>query len=368
MANYPFLETQFLDILAASQSVGPDTGWHARHIAIGDADRPTAFMPTYLKDHSWGEYVFDWAWADAYHRHGLSYYPKLVSAIPFTPVSGPRVRYATDANRQTLARALIDAAIEQVEEFGASGWHLLFPDEQTLTDFSDERLLRREGVQFHWRNRNYESFQHFLDQFVSRKRKMVRRERRRILEQDIQIKLLEGSEIGTELWDFFYRLYQTTYLKRSGNRGYLTAEFFQMLGSRMPDQVVMALASESEQPVACALYLRDDDTLFGRYWGCIKEYDCLHFELCYYQGIEYAIERGLSRFDAGAQGEHKILRGFEPVTTYSLHWLAHLGFTGAIDQFLTQERADNQRYIESARSVLPYRQEINDTVDATTSR
>lgn len=377
MSNFPFLKPAFLQALADSGSVGPNTGWREEHLSVEEAGKTLAFLPTYQKDHSWGEYVFDWAWANAYERNGLDYYPKLVSTIPFSPVTGPRVRFACESDlpgnnhadhqgsratnkqidRSALSGQLISRALKWVDEAGASSWHLLFPDTQALADFDHPELMQRSGVQFHWFNRNYQCFDDFLATFISRKRKMVRKERRSVAEQNIDIQILEGEEIDTDLWRFFYRLYQNTYLKRSGGGGYLTADFFTRLGATLVDNLAMAVASEGGERIACALYFYDEETLYGRYWGCVREYEFLHFELCYYQGIDYAIAKNLQKFDAGAQGEHKVLRGFEPVETHSLHWIKHPGFAEAIGNFLDQERRDNSRYIANARSVLPYRQE-----------
>lgn len=347
-----------MQALADSGSIGAGTGWHEQHLLITEADQTLAFMPTYLKDHSWGEYVFDWAWADAYHRKGLNYYPKLVSAAPFSPVTGPKVRFADNVDRAALCARLFDQARQQVVALDASGWHLLFPDAQTLADFAQPELMRRHGVQFHWFNRGYHSFDDFLAGFVSRKRKMVRKERRAIADQGISVEIVEGPHIDSSLWQLFYRLYQRTYLKRSGSGGYLAAGFFSQLGDTMGENLAMAVASLNGERIACALYFRDDRTLYGRYWGCVREYEFLHFELCYYQGIDYAIARKLQKFDAGAQGEHKILRGFEPVETHSLHWIRHPGFAEAIARFLEQERRDNSAYIASARAVLPYKEGV----------
>ncbi|RLA46667.1 MAG: GNAT family N-acetyltransferase [Gammaproteobacteria bacterium] len=358
VTNFPFLKAAFLQALADSGSVGPNTGWLPEHTIIEEGDQTLAFMPTYIKDHSWGEYVFDWAWANAYQRNGLNYYPKLVSAIPFSPVTGPKVRFAEKANQQRTSRQLIDKVLSRANELGASSWHLLFPDAQTLSNFSHPELMRRSGVQFHWFNRDYQCFDDFLATFVSRKRKMVRKERRRIAEQDIDIKTLEGAEIDHNLWAFFYRLYQNTYLKRSGGGGYLTPEFFVRLGETLAENLAMAVATINGERIACALYFHDGNTLYGRYWGCVREYEYLHFELCYYQGIDYAIAHQLKKFDAGAQGEHKILRGFEPVETHSLHWIKHPGFAEAIGRFIDQEQLDNSRYIAGVQSVLPYKQDI----------
>ena len=376
MNTYPFLKKTFLNILENSRSVGPNTGWQPAHIHIDGSPqvdgapqvdatpqtpnkpKTSAFMPTYIKTHSWGEYVFDWAWADAYQRNGLDYYPKLLSAIPFSPTTGPRVALSGDGQSPcaVTCRALFQEIQDLAEAEKASGWHLLFPDADTLEAFAHPDLMLRTGVQYHWINRNYTCFADFLASFTSRKRKMVNRERRRIKEQGIQVQVLEGPEIPPSLWAFFFRLYQSTYRKRSGSDGYLTPDFFTQLGESMPEHVAMAVASIDGEHLACALYLHDSETLYGRYWGCTAEYDYLHFELCYYQGIEYAIRRGLQRFDAGAQGEHKVLRGFEPVKTHSLHWIRHPGFAQAIAGFLAQETQEINRHINQASAVLPYKQ------------
>ncbi len=359
MLQYPFLRETFLDTLERSGSVHAATGWAPRHLRIERRGVTEAFMPLYLKDHSWGEYVFDWAWASAYQRYGLAYYPKLLTAIPFTPATGPRIRFAPGVDRGALTRQLVDDAIARAETDGASSWHLLFPDAETRDHLDDPRLLTRTGIQYHWFNRDYGDFEEFLAAMISRKRKMVRRERRGVAAQGLSVDILEGAGISPELWDFFYRLYQHTYLKRSGSGGYLTRDFFLQLGEVMPEQIMMAVAREGDEPVACALYFFDDETLYGRYWGCVREYDYLHFELCYYQGIDFAIRRGLARFDAGAQGEHKILRGFEPVLTRSLHWIAEPGFVEAIGRFVEEEAAHLARYQREARALLPYRESAN---------
>ena len=377
MTYYPFLKPAFLEALVDSASVGPNTGWLPEHFSIEENGQTLAFMPTYLKDHSWGEYVFDWAWANAYQRNGLNYYPKLVTTVPFSPVTGPKVRFAEPASvaagkahgqsidRQALSQQLINKVLAKATEHeDISSWHLLFPDAQTLTNFTHPDLMLRCGVQFHWFNRAYQCFDDFLATFVSRKRKMVRKERRRISEQNISIEILEGAEIDRDLWAFFFRLYQNTYLKRSGSGGYLSADFFVRLGESLADNLAMAVATKDGERIACALYFHDANTLYGRYWGCVREYEYLHFELCYYQGIDYAIAKGLHKFDAGAQGEHKVLRGFEPVETHSMHWIKHPGFAEAIANFLDQERRDNAAYINNVRSVLPYKQDMMDNTTA----
>lgn len=353
MSDYPFLKPEFLSALEDSGSATAATGWEPRHLSSADG---ALFMPLYVKTHSYGEYVFDWAWADAYHRSGLAYYPKLVTAIPFSPIAGPRLRLTAGADPEQVATTLLTAVAEAAETTGASSWHLLFPDVATRELLRGRGLLERSGVQFHWHNRGYENFEHFLSELSSRKRKMVRRERSTIASQGLAVALLEGPAIDAELWSFFHGLYQNTYAKRSGNAGYLTRDFFLRIGATLADQIAMVVAYDGVMPVAAALYFHDRETLYGRYWGCVREYECLHFELCYYQGIDYAIRRGLAKFDAGAQGEHKISRGFAPVETRSLHWIRHRGFATAIADFLERERVSNQDYMAAARAQLPYRQ------------
>lgn len=355
MPDYPFLRPAFIDALESSGSVSRETGWQPAHVQL-DTESCSAFMPLYLKNHSWGEYVFDWSWADAYQRNNLPYYPKLVSAIPFTPATGPRVRCDKGQLSRETCSALVRRVRQLAAEHGASGWHLLFPQRDELDLFRQPGLLHREGVQYHWRNRGYNTFDDFLDCLASRKRKMIKRERRKVKEQNLSTQLFPGGEIASELWDFFYEAYTRTYWKRSGNPGYLNRQFFREIAGSMAEQVALAVAFEAGQPVAGALYFYDQTTLYGRYWGCLKEFEHLHFELCYYQGIEFAIARRLQTFDAGAQGEHKIIRGFEPVITHSLHWIAHPEFASAIGDFLARERGHNILHLRQARERLPFRQ------------
>jgi predicted N-acyltransferase len=367
--SYPFLRPEFLQALEQSGSACEETGWTPIHLALQQTQQiqqtqqtqqpkqnSPALMPLYLKDHSMGEYVFDWAWANAYHQNGLDYYPKLVTAIPFTPSTGPRVQ-----TEQALSKAdssqLIDEVLAVADETGASSWHFLFPNSAQLALFSDPRLLQRSGVQYHWHNRGYNDFDDFLATMNSRKRKMVRKERADIIKQGLRVSIEVGADIRPDIWRLFYRLYERTYLKRNGSRGYLTEDFFTRIAATMPEQIAMAVAWLDDQPVACALYFFDSQTLYGRYWGSLDEFPYLHFELCYYSGIEFAISRGLQRYDAGAQGEHKIVRGFEPIETHSLHWIQHPQFRDAIARFLKEEKSAIARHIAQANQMLPYRQE-----------
>jgi predicted N-acyltransferase len=354
--DYPFLQHRFLSLLESSGSVCTETGWEPRHLLLEQDGKPIAALPLYLKNHSWGEYVFDWSWADAYQNHDLNYYPKLLTAVPFTPATGPRLGLAAGIDPTDVLPSLFNTLQEMAEHANLSSWHLLFPNQPLVTALAGAQMLSRTGVQYHWINANYRDFTDFTDTFSSRKRKNLYRERRSVSQQGLSIQRLTGEQITLDWWEFFYQMYQRTYLKRNGTGGYLTETFFQQLGRVMSDQLMMAVAQDEEgNKIAAALFFYDNQTLYGRYWGCIRECDSLHFELCYYQGIEFAIERGLSRFDAGAQGEHKIKRGFEPVETYSFHWIKHPEFSAAIRRFLDQEKQHIGRYIIEAKQQLPYR-------------
>ena len=354
-STYPFITPQFLDALEQSQSADAASGWQPIHIKLDDEDK-TWFMPLYLKNHSMGEYVFDYAWANAYHQHGMDYYPKLVTAVPFTPSTGERLRGSTGL-RCEHARQILDQIEFIADETAASSWHLLFPNDEQRSVFNDQRLLTREGVQYHWFNKDYKDFEDYLAAMTSRKRKMINKERARVRAQNINIKILQGSEIDVDIWTLFYQLYERTYAKRNGTRGYLTNTFFNLISRDLHEQIAMAVAYINGQPIACALYLFDHSTLYGRYWGSVDEFQYLHFELCYYSGIEFAIELGLQRYDAGAQGEHKLVRGFEPVQTYSLHWIKDEQFRDAIRRFTTSEKQAVRNHIEQAKTLLPFKQQ-----------
>jgi len=318
-------------------------------------------MPLYLKSHSYGEYVFDWSWADAWQRSGLHYYPKLVSAIPFTPATGPRLCMREDADPAATWQAALGAIQGLAKERGFSSWHLLFPEQEVASSLQQAGLHRRTATQFHWFNRGYTSFDDFLADFTSRKRKSLRRERARVAEQGLTLRTLCGGEIGPREWQQFHHFYQMTYAKRSGHGGYLTREFFTQAAPQLGEQVVMVMAYLENRAVAGALYFRSRDTLYGRYWGCEQEYDCLHFETCYYQGIEYCIANGLQKFDPGAQGEHKIQRGFRPVPTWSNHWIADPRLAAAVGDFTRSEEQHSAAYLRDAATLLPFREAENET-------
>lgn len=348
-SGYPFLRHGFLQALEASGSVCAATGWQPAHRVVRADGRLAGLMPLYLKSHSYGEYVFDFQWADAWERAGRRYYPKALSAVPFSPVQGPRL-LAQDAQ---VAGCLLDDLDLELHEGQVSGLHLLFNDGREDALLAERGWLLRLGCQFHWFNRGYRCFDDFLAACNSRKRKNFRRERERILGAGIEFQWLAGYELTPADWERFYPFYAATYLKR-GRRPYLTPEFFPLLGAGVAESVRLVFARHRGRDVAGALFLVGDDCLYGRYWGCLEEYDSLHFETCFYQGMERCIAEGLQRFDAGAQGEHKLLRGFEPVLTRSWHRLQP-GLHEAVADYLQQEREGVREYQQDAMAYLPYR-------------
>ncbi len=330
----PFLSHAFLTALEDSGSVGPGTGWIPAPIIISASDgRLVAALPAYLKSHSQGEYVFDHAWAEAWQRAGGSYYPKLQIAVPFTPATGPRLLVAEPA----LAAPLLQAAEQFCEANGLSSAHATFIEPDQLPLFDAAGWLRRSDIQFHWVNRGYSTFDDFLGELSSRKRKDLRKERA-AAQAGVEIKVLSGSEIGSEHWDAFWHFYQDTGARKWG-QPYLTRDAFKLFGERMADQILLVLAFAEGSPIAGALNFIGPNVLYGRYWGALVERPFLHFELCYYQAIEAAIRLGLDRVEAGAQGGHKLARGYDPVETWSAHYIVHDGFRDAVRDFLERERA-----------------------------
>jgi uncharacterized protein len=351
--DQPFLSHAFLSALEDSGSAGQRTGWLPLHLVAESCGELIGCVPMYLKSHSYGEYVFDWGWANAYERAGGKYYPKLQVSVPFTPVPGPRllVRPGLGAwARATLAHGLVSAA----EQLGVSSLHVTFCREDEWHEFGRAGLLKRQGVQYHWHNRGYRTFDDFLGALKSSKRKTIRKERARVSEQGLSIEVLTGDALTRDIWDAFYPFYRSTVDKRWGG-AYLSKSFFERLGETMPEQVVLMMARHQGRYVAGALNLRGADTLYGRVWGCRREFEFLHFEACYYQAIEFAIEHGLARLEAGAQGPHKLQRGYEPVPTYSAHWIRDPGFRAAVERFLAQERIEMTCELEQLRTLLPYR-------------
>jgi hypothetical protein len=348
----PFLRHEFLNALETSGSATPETGWAPRHLVFRDNGRPLAAMPLYLKNHSWGEFVFDHAWANAYQRAGREYYPKLVGCVPFTPVTGPRLLIADDADRERAGGVLLAAARALAERERASSLHILFPAPEPA--LAGDGLLVRKDCQFHWHNDGYDSFDAFLGRFTSSRRKKVRRERRRVQEEGIRFRALAGPEIDDARMDEIYALHATTFMAR-GQYPYLTREFFDEIRASLGEALWVLLALRGDEAIACAIFFRDDETLYGRYWGANGRYHSLHFETCFYQAIEHCIETGIDRFEPGAQGEHKLRRGFDPVATWSHHWVADPAFASAIGNYLDNERDWLDEYIEAARRQLPFR-------------
>ncbi|QSP94675.1 N-acetyltransferase [Marinobacter salinisoli] len=355
----PFLRYEFFQALERSGCTSRLTGWEPSHLVFRLDGELAGVAPAYLKTHSMGEYVFDWSWAEAYHQHGLDYYPKLLMAIPFTPSQGPRLLLKPELRSMLKASQLHEMFDTLMHQLGAHSWHLLFPDAQDRKLLGQPEQLRRLGCQFHWHNRGYDTFDDFLDQLTSRKRKSIRRERRQVAEQDIVFSRLHGQDIPDDAMEAFYTFYQATYLKR-GQRPYLNRQFFELIRANLPEHLHMVMARKDTQWIGGALFLSSQHTLYGRYWGCLEEIPHLHFETCYYQGIELAIELGLSHFDAGAQGEHKLVRGFEPQLTHSWHGISHPGFRDAIRTFIRDETAHVDSYFQESFSFLPYKQQDPD--------
>ncbi len=349
----PFVRHEFLFALEQYHCL-EEFGWYPQHVAIFDNDHLVAAMPMYIKDNSYGELVFDWAWADAYHRSGLPYYPKLVTAIPYTPASGPRLLVADDDKYPTYAPILLDSAIKLATQENMSSVHWLFTNVRDTALLKQQGMAMRLGCQFHWHNQNYKNFDDYLQHFASQKRKKIKRERKRVSDEQIQLEIRHGQDMTEELWETFHSFYRSTFDRKSG-MATLTKSFFQSIGETMPENVVVVFARHAGHYVASALNIRGRSTLFGRHWGCSEHYHSLHFEACYYQGLEYCIQNALRSFEPGAQGEHKVSRGFLPTATWSGHWIRHSEFATAIQRFTEQEQQGMQHYIKCLAEHSPFR-------------
>ena len=351
----PFLRHEFLAALEHSGSASAASGWQPQHLTCSDdTGRIVGALPLYLKSHSYGEYVFDWAWADAWRRAGLQYYPKLTSAVPFSPVPGSRLLIDASCEPAATAHALVESSIELAERLQLSTVHCLFPRESELDAWAGSEFLLRKDCQYHWHNRGHPDFESWLSTFTAEKRKKVRRERRRISEANIDFTFLSGLELDAPLLDTIYGFYADTYHKR-GRTPYLTRMFFTEIARTLPDSLLIILATRHRDPVATAICFRNQETLFGRHWGCGPEFHSLHFETCYYRGIDYCLANGLRTFNPGTQGEHKLARGFEPTATWSTHWIADHRFREAVRDFLQRETAMTDAYIAEAREHLPFK-------------
>ncbi len=348
--DQPFVRHEFLSALHETGCAAPDTGWTPYFLALRRAGALAGAVPLYLKTHSRGEYVFDYAWADAYERHGLRYYPKLLSSVPFTPVTGARLLAASHADRAALALGLIELA----QQLKLSSLHLLFPRDEDLAALREAGYMVREGVQFHWLNPGYAGMDDFLAAMSHDKRKKIKQDRKKVAQAGIRYRWLRGAQIDAASLDFFYACYCRTYYEH-GNPPYLTAEFFQRVHEQMPDAMVLILAMQGETPVAAALNLQDGEALYGRYWGSTVFVSGLHFETCYMQAIEYCIANRVARFEGGAQGEHKVARGLLPTPTWSAHWIADPRFAEAIEDFLNRETAAMQDYLGELEMHAPFK-------------
>ncbi len=384
----PFVRFEFLFALEQTGCLGNATGWFPRYVLVFDCDdenegenagasdnktkdnettAPEGTYPakqskqliaacaTYVKTNSYGEFVFDWAWADAYERTGQAYYPKLVGAIPFTPATGPRLLVKAGQPETILQRVLAESALAYCEQEGFSSMHWLFVTESESNLLTDTRFLSRIDCQYHWQNDNYASFDEFLTRCTSKRRKTIRRERRYVSDANLRLERRSGSSLSEHEWELVHNFYCATFDRKWGNPS-LTLEFFLQIGAQFGDNCLIVFAySTAQDPIAVSVMFHGEDTLYGRYWGATENHHCLHFEACYYQGIEFAIERQLARFEPGAQGEHKITRGFEPVFTYSAHWLADERFSAAVERYLAEERPLIRERQQGLEGLLPFR-------------
>lgn len=348
----PFLRHEYLRAMHESGSAAPATGWHPQFVTVWRGDALLAACPLYLKAHSYGEYVFDWAWANAYQEHGLRYYPKALAAVPFTPVPGPRLLAVDD----TARAALLQAVLALCEKNKLSSFHLLFASDDDVRTCEAAGLMLRHTVQFHWSNAAYADFDAFLGSLAQEKRKKIRQERRRVAEAGVVFRHAQGEAITPADWDFFYQCYERTYLEH-GNAPYLTPEFFARVASDMPGNWLLFVAERDGEPIASSLVAIADGVAYGRYWGALQRVDCLHFEACYYQPLQWCIAHGYQRFEGGAQGEHKMARALMPVKTTSAHWLAHPAFADAVDKFLAREGKGIENYLEHLQERSPFRQQ-----------
>jgi uncharacterized protein len=354
----PFLRHEFLSALHATHCATPEAGWAPQFVTLTDArtGRLAAAAPVYLKGHSYGEYVFDWAWADAYKRNGLEYYPKLLCAVPFTPVQGTRLIAADETARRHLAATLLAFA----EQADVSSLHVLFPTTEDASALTDLGMMEREGVQFHWLNPGYRDFDEFLATLEQKKRKNIRAERRKVHDAGVTLRRVCGEDIRDEEWRFFSRCYRQTY-REHFSTPYLNLDFFRTIGESMPENLLLVIAEYEGKPIASSLvvYQRgengDGGTLYGRYWGALEHVPCLHFEAAYYQPLEFCIEEGIAVFEGGAQGEHKMARGFMPTVTRSAHWLAHPAFADAVARFLASETNHIHAYVNELNEHNPFR-------------
>ena len=354
--NNPFVSHAYLYALQQSGCTSAQLGWQAQFITLWQQGRLQGAIPLYVKMNSYGEHVFDWAWADAYHRHGLRYYPKLVCTVPFTPVTGPRLLAAPGLDRDEVRKLLLKAALEYAEETAMLSLHCLFPDEADSLLMQQQGMMLRQDVQFHWQNPGYKDFEEYLAALSRDKRKRIRQERRRVNEAGIRLRCVTGESATVQQWSFFASCYaHTRQLHHSPPA--LNEDFFQRIGAALPHNTMLVIATREGKPIASALNIVTGDVLYGRSWGAFEYHPGLHFEACYYQAIEFCIARGIKTFEGGAQGEHKLARGFLPVTTRSAHWLAHPEFSRAIGNFLDRETDAISEYVNELNNRSPFKKQ-----------
>lgn len=349
--NNPFLSHAFLRALQESGCATPRTGWQAQFLTLWLDGTLSGAMPLYLKNHSYGEFVFDWAWAEAYQKQGLNYYPKLLCAVPFTPVAGLRLLAASPEIRAQLIRS----ALQLAQSSGVSSLHCLFPYEDQALEMQQQGMMLRQGVQFHWQNPGYADFDAFLSGMSHDKRKRIKQERRKVRDAGINFERIRGERITAEQWAFFFSCFTHTFRQYHSPLP-LNLDFFRRIGAAMPENILLIIASRNGEPIASALNFFNDDALYGRSWGALEYHPGLHFETCYYQAIEFCIEQKIALFEGGAQGEHKIARGFLPETTWSAHWLAHPEFSRAVEDFLQREAKGMSQYVDELNDSNPFKQ------------
>jgi uncharacterized protein len=356
-SGHPFVRHEFLAALERTHCVGPGAGWTPHHLLLEDEHgRLAGAVPLYRKTHSWGEFVFDWSWARAWSQAGLHYYPKLVSMTPFTPASGPRLLASPSPDAQIVRKSLAQSVVDLARDENVSSAHVLFIDEHDRTAMAAQPWLWRKDCQFHWRNRGYTSFEDFIATFRAEKRKKALRERRRVAEGGVEFDTYHGGDMDASLWRTVFAFSAATFAAH-GHEHYLNVDFFRRVAAAMPDAIMVKVARCRGAPIAAAIFFRSADTLYGRYWGAAASFDSLHFETCYYQGVDYCIEHRLERFEPGTQGEHKVPRGFEPETTWSAHFIADPRFARALDAHLAEERDAVDAYIREIRAHLPFRRD-----------
>ena len=352
----PFMSHVFLAAAERHGAVSGDMGWHPRHLVLRDeTGMLCGFLPLYLRTHSFGDFSSDWNWAPAFERAGVRYYPKLVSGAPYTPATGPRFLVRKGIERGPVIKQMTAAALDGMKEFAGSSWQCLFVEESQARQLEEQGFLLRRGCQFHWHNRDYGDFEQFLASFSSEKRKKVRRERRRIAESGLVLEVSHGDEMDAETWRSVYPHYQSTFL-RYGNHPAFSPEFFSSVAQGLGKRMVVFMARAGTEVIAAAICYRSGTTLYGRHWGAAADYHSLHFELCFYQGIDYCIRHGLSRFEPGAQGEHKVSRGFSPEPTWSAYWIANSGMRRVISDYLTREQQAMASYQNEMAEHAPYKQ------------